>query len=212
MEASFWHQIWEEQQIPFHESGGNALFIEHFSALNLPQGSRVFLPLCGKTLDIGWLLAQGYKVVGIELSELAVQQLFEQLGVEPLVEDCGALKRYSAPNLDILLGDFFALTSAVLGPVDAIYDRASLVALPAEMRERYCKVLLDVCEQAPQLLICFEYDQALQPGPPFSISSDEIARHYAAHYTLDNRARLDVKGGLKGLCAASENLWLLQKA
>ena len=63
MEHDFWHDRWESNRIGFHESAPNPLLTEHFPALSVPNSGRVFVPLCGKTLDIGWLLSQGQRVV-----------------------------------------------------------------------------------------------------------------------------------------------------
>lgn len=107
MEASFWHQKWERGEIGFHENEINSFLIKHFEALNPPKGSRIFLPLCGKTRDIGWFLANGYRVIGAELSELAIHELFTELGITPEISKDGRLTCYRAENLDILAGDFF---------------------------------------------------------------------------------------------------------
>lgn len=210
MEHSFWHDRWESGRIGFHEGRPNALLVAHFSALAVPEGGRVFVPLCGKTLDIDWLLDGGYRVVGAELSELAIRELFERLGVAPVIADLGALKRFSAPDIDIFVGDVFALTPELLGTADAILDRAALVALPARMRETYAAHLVELTNTAPQLLICFEYDQSLQSGPPFSIDHEEVHRHYAHAYEITQLAREDVAGGMKGV-AAMESVWLLRR-
>jgi thiopurine S-methyltransferase len=137
MHTDFWHERWSTNQIAFHESEANPLLVAHFAALGLAKGARVFVPLCGKTLDIDWLLAQGYHVVGAELSPLAVTQLFERLGVTPQLTRVGKLERWSVPHLDLFVGDFFALTPDLLGTVDAVYDRAALIALPSDLRGRY---------------------------------------------------------------------------
>lgn len=210
MDANFWHQKWEQNEIGFHRPTVNPLLISHFGALNLVKGSRIFLPLCGKTLDIGWLLANSYRVVGVELSEMAVRQLFIGLGVEPQVTKNSGMQCYHAENIDIFVGDLFHLTATMLGPVDAIYDRAALVALPEAIRSRYTTHLMALTHKTPQLLICFEYDQTLLEGPPFSIGSAEIDRHYAASYELRLLESTEVSGGLKGECAARENVWLLK--
>jgi hypothetical protein len=130
MDASFWREKWARNQIAFHEAQVNPLLVAHFQRLALPAGSRIFVPLCGKTLDIPWLLARGHRVAGIELSEIAVQQLFRDLGVTPRLTVLGTITRYSAPGLDIFHGDIFDLSRDGLGAVDAVYDRAALVALP----------------------------------------------------------------------------------
>lgn len=210
MEAGFWHRKWESNDIGFHEGVPNALLVKHFGDLGLAPGSRVFLPLCGRTRDIDWLLDQGCRVAGAELSETAVRQWFTGNDIEPAVKDVGALKHYSAPGIDIFVGDIFDLSSAVLGGIDAIYDRAALVALPADMRKRYAAHLRAITDNAPQLLICFEYDQSELDGPPFSIDDEEVRRHYGEFYELVLRERREVAGGLKGKCAARENVWLLR--
>lgn len=212
MEPDFWHSKWERNEIGFHGSDANPLLVEHFGALARGPGSRIFLPLCGKTLDIHWLLAQGYRVVGAELSPLAIAQLFAELGVEPTVTRVGALDHYAAPDIDVYVGDFFDLKRETLGPVDAVYDRAALVALPNAMRHRYAAHLADITQRAPQLLICFEYDPRQHEGPPFSIDADEVRLHYEGRYHLTRLAHLDVEGGLKGKTPAKESVWLLKAA
>jgi thiopurine S-methyltransferase len=210
MNANFWHQKWEKNDIAFHESEANPLLVKYFNALSLAQGSRVFLPLCGKTLDIPWLLSKGYCVAGAELSKIAIEQLFAELGVEPKLSGVGEIDHYSAKNIDIFVGDIFELSGEMLGQVDAIYDRAALVALPEEMRKRYTAHLMEMTDKAPQLLICYEYDQSIMEGPPFSISNDEVNQHYKDSYDLTFLGSAMVSGGLKGSCAAKENVWLLK--
>lgn len=210
MDVSFWKQKWEKNEIAFHKNETNPLLVKYFPALSLTEGSRVFVPLCGKTLDIAWLLANGFRVVGVELIEAAIRQLFTELGVEPKISGTGEVKHYSAKHIDIFVGDIFTISSKMLGLVDAIYDRAALVALPKEMRQRYTAHLMEMTNKAPQLLITFEYDQSVMEGPPFSISNEEVNQHYRGGYDLTLIASTDVPGGLRGKCAAMENVWLLQ--
>jgi thiopurine S-methyltransferase len=211
MDESFWRQKWEQNQIAFHEGEANPLLVRFFNELTLPVGSRVFLPLCGKTRDIHWLLSHDYRVAGAELSDIAVEQLFSELGVEPSITVIGEVSRYSANNIDIFVGDIFSLSHSVLGQIDAIYDRAALVALPEPMRDRYTAHLIQITDRAPQLLITFDYDQRVLDGPPFSVSDEEVGRQYRDSYDLKLLTRADIKGGLKGKCPAAENVWLLKK-
>jgi thiopurine S-methyltransferase len=211
MDGSFWHRKWERNEIAFHECKANPLLVTYFNHLCLPEGSRVFLPLCGKTLDIHWLLSHRYRVVGSELSKIAIEQLFSELGVEPNITAVDQVSRYSSNNIDIFVGDIFTLSRDQLGQVDAIYDRAALVALPEPMRDRYAAHLIKISDRAPQLLITCEYDQRLLDGPPFSLGHQEVARKYQGSYDLKLLASADIKGGLKGKCAAAENVWLLKK-
>lgn len=208
MERDFWLSRWEANNIPFHESETNPLLSKYFKELSLPKDSRIFIPLCGKTLDIAWLLSNGYRVAGAELVEMAIQQLFQELGVEPKISKLGKLILYSGPGIDIFVGDIFDLSKEFLGPVNAVYDRAALVALPQETRIRYSAHLTQITNKAPQLLITFEYDQTKMAGPPFSISTEEVNIHYKNTYTLTNLLSQEMLGGLKGH-SAKENVWKL---
>jgi thiopurine S-methyltransferase len=160
MDPDFWHQRWQANQIGFHEGQANALLVEHFGKLGLAKGARVFLPLCGKTRDIDWLMSQDYQVAGAELSTLAVEQLFAEHGIDPTITPLGALTRYSANRVDIFAGNIFDLGADALGKVDAIYDRAALVAFQNAMRKRYTAHLMKNTARAavPDLL-------RIRPGP-----------------------------------------------
>ena len=210
MDASFWHDKWQRNQIGFHEPQANPLLLAHFDSLSLPVGSRIFVPLCGKTLDINWLLSRGHRVAGAELSETAVAQLFVELGVTAHATTIGKVTRYSAPGIDIFQGDIFDLSRGELCEVDAIYDRAALIALPEQLRTRYARHLVQITNRALQLLICVTYEQHLIAGPPFSVDAAEVARLYEDTYDLEVLGGVDIPGGLKGRCAATENVWLLR--
>jgi thiopurine S-methyltransferase len=207
MDANFWHKKWESNNIGFHQKHVHPLLVEHFKALELPKGSRVFVPLCGKTLDIGWLLDQGYQVAGVELSELAIKQLFAELGITPNIIISNTIKHYHARNIDIFVGDIFHVTPAMLGKIDAIFDRAALVALPASARADYAQHLITITDSAPQLLISYDYDQSIMQGPPFSVTEDELNQHYQSHYQIDCLSSLDEV--LRETHTIQENVWLL---
>jgi thiopurine S-methyltransferase len=209
MEHEFWHKKWESNEIGFHLPDANPLLVKHFPTLNLKQGARILLPLCGKTVDIAWLLAQGYYVAGAELSAIAIEDLFKSLNLTPAISKLGEITYYSAKSIDIYVGDILKITSAMLGKVDAIYDRAALVALPVDMRKTYVTHLMSLTKHAPQLLICFEYDQSVHAGPPFSISADEVKQYYQTAYDLTLLASEAIPDGLKGKHPATEQVWWL---
>lgn len=210
MDTKFWHQRWENNDTGFHESIANPLLVRYFSELNLLTRQRVFLPLCGKTSAILWLKAQGCQVCGVELSEMAIQQLFTELDIEPEVRRMGQLLCYSADGLMFFVGDIFQLNADQLGQIDAVYDRAALVALPESVRQKYTAHLRQLTGNATQLLICFEYDQNAMPGPPFAISMEEVTQHYAKYFHIKILESIDIEGGLKGQCEALERVYLLR--
>lgn len=209
MDPEFWQARWRDNRISFHEGAPNTLLTCHFGTLCLAPGATVFAPLCGKSVDLHWLRGQGMAVIGAELSRLAVEQFFAEAGIAPAISDAGALRRYEAGGITIFAGDIFDLDARTLGPVDVIYDRAALVALPPELRPRYAAHLRALAAAAPQLLITFDYDQSLQPGPPFSVPETELRALYGPAYKLTHLEERDVPGGLKGICPAREHAWLL---
>lgn len=209
MDAKFWLNKWEQNEIGFHKSEANPLLVKHLNALTLQQSDRIFLPLCGKTLDIGWLMEQGFRVVGAELSELAIEQLFAELNLVPVITELGDINHYSANDIDIFVGDIYDVTQDMIGQVDAIFDRAALVALPPVMRKTYTKHLIEITSCAPQLLLTFEYGLDDVTGPPHSIPQDEVVAHYSDHYHLQTLELFDIEGGFRGASKAFEHVWHL---
>ncbi len=210
MDKKFWFDRWEKQDIGFHEDTVNSR-LKKFIQRICPLGGHVFVPLCGKTLDIGWLLDNGYKVTGVELSRTAIQALFNQLELTPQVTNVGKFVMYSAANITIYEGDFFDLTQIHLLDIDCVYDRASLVALPSALRERYVKHLPEVSDFAPQLLITLEYDESRLDGPPFAITKHDVHAYYGHAFSLKELDRSTLPEKLKGVCEATSTAWLITK-
>ena len=207
MTHDYWHDRWAAGATGFHEGAPNRLLVEHAGALGLGAGDRVFVPLCGKTRDVGWWRDRGLRVVGAELNEGAVRELFADLGLEPEVTHDGPLRVYATSDLVVFVGDVFDVTAERLGPVDGVYDRAALVALPPDLRARYAAHLAAVTDAAPQLVLCFEYDPAQVDGPPFSVDEAEIERCYGDAYAFELAAvRAASLWGLE----ARETAWRLQ--
>lgn len=214
MEPSFWQERWQNNEIGFHLPCVHPLLEKYLPELGLDAGATLFLPLCGRTLDIGYLRSLEYRVIGVELSELAVRGVFEQLGVTPEIHPWRGGQCWQADGVTIFQGDFFLLRAADLGAVDAVYDRAALVALPPDMRARYAGQLAEITYAAPQCLISFEYDQSRMPGPPFSVAADELVHLYGDLFELRELCRNDVIDKAPrfrelGLEAFNEVAWLL---
>ncbi|VVP88506.1 Thiopurine S-methyltransferase [Pseudomonas fluorescens] len=174
MQPEFWHKKWASGQIGFHLPEVNPYLQRHWAA---PASARVLVPLCGKSLDLAWLAGRGHRVLGIELSEKAVENFFSEHQVQPQISEKGAFKVYRSDAFELWCGDFFALTASDVADCTALYDRAALIALPAPMRERYAAHLQRILPQGVQgLLITLDYDQAQIPGPPFAVGDDEVQR------------------------------------
>lgn len=192
MEADFWHDRWENNLTGFHLDEVNPYLRKHWSVLNLKPGARVFVPLCGKSLDLIWLAEQGFEVVAIELSPLAVEAFFAENKLDAEKQVIGALECWKSGNICIFCGDFFNLTPQILGQVDAVFDRASLVALPPAMRQEYASRLIEITQSAPKLLVTLEYEQAKMDGPPFSVTENEVKSLYQANYQVKQLSAQDV--------------------
>ena len=218
MESDFWKERWRNEQTGFHEGVCNSNLKAHWQELNLAKGARVLVPLCGKSVDILWLSQQGYEVIGIELSEIAVHDFFEENDLSAtksnLGDDC---QRWKSTYINILCGDFFLVKREMLGRIDALYDRAALIALPEKMRTDYVQHLLKLCGAVPQLLICLEYEQSVLNGPPFSVPPVEVGEYYQEFYRdahkpfyRENIIEKESRFVEKGLLALHESVYLLQ--
>lgn len=209
MEEQFWHSRWETGRIGFHEGAPNALLVKHIDALSTDQAAHVFVPLCGKASDLDWLLARGHRVTGIEFNRGAIETVFERLSLTPEIDEVAGLTRFVGRHLTLWHGDFFQLGQDVLGAVDAVYDRAALVALPDELRPYYARHLLEVTDRAPQLLISYDYDQSQMGGPPFSVPGHMIEQYYGDRFEIELLADDAITGPLADRCSGQEQAWRL---
>ena len=195
MQPEFWHKKWASNQIGFHLPQVNPYLQRHWPELAIPARARVLVPLCGKSLDLLWLAGQGHQVLGIELSQTAVEDFFSEQQLAPEVSDAGAFKVYRAGAIELWCGDFFALTARDVADCAALYDRAALIALPPPMRERYGAHLQQILPaELRGLLITLDYDQAQLPGPPFAVEDDEVRRSWGCFWRLHMLQEQDVLG------------------
>ncbi len=215
MDTDFWLTRWHRGETGWHRDEINRHLCEYWPALQVPTGTQVLVPLCGKTLDLLWLASQGYRVLGIELSGLAVASFFADNGLKPRVSEAADLRRYQVDEIEVLCGDFFDLTPDLVSDVGAVYDRAALIALPPQLRTRYASHLdLLVPNPVSRLLITLEYDQSRMPGPPFSVRFEEVERLFGQDHRVTELAAFDAlpeSPGMRqrGLAALTERVYRL---
>lgn len=174
-----WILRWQQGEIGWHRDQPNARLIEFMSCLKLTYAERVFVPLCGKSVDMYYLLEQGFKVLGVELSQLAIEAFFIENNLTYKVKKAGKFRVYSAPNIELYCGDYFDLDLSVLSNINAVYDRAALVALPADLRVKYVQHLYAIIPKGCRLLLLtLNYSQSQMLGPPFAVSKAEVAALY----------------------------------
>lgn len=189
----YWLGRWERDHIGFHQNQFNPYLVEFWETLQLPDHSSVFVPLCGKSQDMIWLQQQGHSILGVELSELAIKAFFQENKTTPIRQSNSKFECYSADRIQILQGDFFDLDKKDLETVAAVYDRASLVALPPEIRRKYVQHMMQNLPTGTQiLLIGFDYPQTEMHGPPYSVSPNEVRQLYRDHAEIHLIKQVDV--------------------
>ncbi len=195
MDSEFWRERWARNQIGFHLPQVNPYLQRHWPTLGLADGAKVLVPLCGKSLDLIWLASAGHRVLGVELSEQAVDAFFSEQGLVPRVSQRGVFKVYRAGLVEVWCGDFFALGADAVADCTALYDRAALIALPPLMRVHYAEQLNTLlgpgCEG---LLITLDYDQTQKAGPPFAVSDEEVRVLLGANWAVRVVQEQDILG------------------
>lgn len=183
---ALWQQCWRDRNTAFHQKTVNPLLIRFWESLNLPKDSRVFVPLCGKSLDLLWLAAQGHQVVGSELSPIAVRAFFRENRLTPVRRQVGKLTEWANGRIRIFCGDFFALAAADLGAIAAVYDRAALTALPEEVRAAYVAHLHALLpETCPIFLLTAEDPEEGELEGQEPAVAAELVTLYASRFTVD---------------------------
>jgi len=240
--AEFWHNAWESGKTGWRQRRVNTRLIKFWpevttqrfptnddqpanegsAGISGEQGT-VFVPLCGDSPDMLWLLQQGYRVVGCELNESAIESFFERFQHDfedgsRLAVECGdKFTVYRCGRIAVYCGDFFSLEPEHLNGVDSVYDRAALVAMNEELRPAYARQMGKLITAGSNyLLITFTYDQSKMDGPPFSVTDDEVQLHYGDQFDikqLGGESGPEILGNLKdrGLDSVAETVYHLQR-
>ncbi len=216
MKTDFWLARWQQNQIGFHQHNINTHLQEYWTHLGLQKNSRVFVPLCGKSLDMLWLRAQGHEVLGIDISPVAVRDFYLENNLNAQISKYRSFEWWEVDKLSILCGDFFDLSANDLHGYVGVYDRASLIALPPEMRGAYATHLNSILPRNTKtLLISMEYPQSQMKGPPFSVTEQEVRSLYEKHHRITLLYTADVldenlRFRQRGLSRLVEKVYLLE--
>lgn len=221
MEQDFWLRAWQEDRTGFHQDKANKRMVTHWPALAVPDGSEVFVPLSGKSLDMLWLHEQGHRVFGVELSIKAVEAFFSENGLEHARHDTPRGVEFrgegKAEGLRVLAGDFFGLQAADLAGVAGFYDRASLIAMNDAMRSDYAQQLAAVIPVGVSgLLLTIDYDPTQMKGPPFPVPDSTTHTLLDEAFAIDELERFsgpERLGNLKdrGLDTLTEHVYRLTR-
>lgn len=193
MDAGYWKQRWDDGRTGWHQDAPTPLLLKHWPSLRVAPGARVFVPLAGKSRDMLWFAAQGYRVLGVELSQLAVERFFADNGLVPERSDSRYGAHYRAGGVELICGDAFVLDAGALADCEAVFDRAALIALPPELRQRYVRELYArLPTDCRGLLVTLEYPQHEKDGPPFSVPEPEVRALYGSDWDISVMERRDI--------------------
>lgn len=193
VQPSFWHDKWQQQQIGFHQQSINPYLIKFLPQLSLSAHAQIFVPLCGKSLDMHYLTEQGYQVLGCELDASAIDQYLQEQQLQYTHSSDSDFNYFDAPQIRLVQGDFFKLAPQQLSRLDGFYDRAALIAWPDEMRRQYAQKLAQLIPAGISgLLVTLDYPQAELAGPPFAVSDTWLQQHMAADFEIELLQSLDV--------------------
>lgn len=193
MEIDFWLERWNNNQTGFHQQAVNPYLTYFYGnkgpAIEQREKLKVFVPLSGKSKDMLWLSQNSYKVFAVECSDRAVKDFFEEnaLNYKHAEKDQHALYQSSdLPSIiEVYQGDFFDLQQQDLDDVTDIFDRASLIALPVEMRQKYASKMAELQKPGIRtLLVTLTFDPEEMKGPPFSVTEEEVHDLYSENFEI----------------------------
>lgn len=171
-QPQFWSERFDQGFTPW-DRGGVPLALQHF----VRQSTRplaTLIPGCGSAYEVAFLAEAGWPVTAIDFSPAAVAAARTVLG--PFAAH-------------VVEADFFAYQPAQ--PLDVIYERAFLCALPRAMwpqvAERWAALL-----PPGGLLAGFFFFDDNRRGPPFGVSPEQLSDLLVPHFQLtDDEAVAD---------------------
>ena len=216
MDHTFWHNRWENNQIGFHLDQPNPYLID-YASLIATKDNNVFVPLCGKTLDMVWLSQQGWGVTGVEISEIAITGFFVENNMPFEKHGKGLLPVYSSNSVKLFHGDFFNLKTHHLNRCCSFFDRAALIAMPKSMRIKYASHFASIMPaKSKGLLVTVTYIPTQSEHPPFSVSQEEVLELYSRYFTVEKLSTHDImdaypKAKERGLTQIHETVYFLKR-
>ncbi|HET6725152.1 MAG TPA: thiopurine S-methyltransferase [Gammaproteobacteria bacterium] len=199
VEPEYWITRWQEGRTGWHHGEVMPLLAKHWGALEVPPGTRVLVPFCGKSLDMLWLAEQGLKVLGVEVAPLAIEQFFADNHLAATKREAADGIHYTAGDIEIIQGNLFETDAATLAGCGAVYDRAAIIAQSPSQRRRYAESIYGALPaDCRGLMITLEYPQAEMAGPPFSVDADEVNQLFGAHWDIDIAERRDILANQPG--------------
>ncbi|XP_071963090.1 thiopurine S-methyltransferase-like isoform X2 [Antedon mediterranea] len=165
LSTEYWMSSWKAGDIVFHNDFIYPMLQKHAEKLFDNQSNcRVFVPLCGKSLDMKWFADLGHSVVGVDVSEVGILSFFEDQGIEYVKESVPEIQgatRYKSKDgkITIYKANLFSMKKDIIGDFDCIWDNGSLVAINKQDRQKYVSTLTSLmADSCRYLLIALDFD------------------------------------------------------
>ncbi|XP_033736866.1 probable thiopurine S-methyltransferase [Pecten maximus] len=191
MSCKDWNERWKKEQTQFHMSIVHPMLLKHINRLTDGKSNlRIFVPLCGKSMDVKWLSDQGHEIVGCDCSEAGCKEIFERDNI-PYTSEYrhsvqSTLLKATDRKLSLYVGDFFHLQKKEIGEFDCVWDRGSLVAIPVKRRQEYADILVSVmANETKYLLDCFLVDNVIFGGPPFNCNEKNVKEYFGSQCVVE---------------------------
>ncbi|WP_440999973.1 hypothetical protein [Fodinibius sp. SL11] len=185
METSYWQSRWQKGNTGWHMDTVYPPLPNLWNHLGIESTARILVPLCGKSLDLQWFVDQGHTVTGVDVSQKAMCHIKQRHPESFRRDNSHGFTIYCSKSLVLWKGDFTKLPATEIPPQDLIYDKASIIALPANMRQRHADKLIELCSPHTKILMqTFEYEQQEMNGPPFSVDEQELEKLFGNQFKL----------------------------
>lgn len=141
--VNYWADRWAQEKTGWHKSD-----VSQHLILNLPKlcgsdgvSKTFFIPLCGKTVDIPFLYAQGHRVFGVEAVAKPIEEMSEEHSLNLKFDAESSTYATDDGKITIYCGDIFKCPFERFGPFDCVWDRASFIAFDYPFRPAYMEMM-----------------------------------------------------------------------
>ena len=197
---SRWNALWSSEMKSKFSSCGESQVLRDFYKQLLPssEARKCFVPLCGVSKDVVKLARAGHEVVGVDISSVAIQQLFRESSLDFFKSSSkhGPFETFRVNSeaempgeVSVLQGDIFNYLSehihAKAAQFAAVLDIRSLPAIPVNRRREYVRLMENVVEEGGRILLEVVEHELDLTKPPFSVSHGTVLALYANSFDVE---------------------------
>lgn len=215
MTVGMWKECWNTPNVAFHNPNLNELFIKYHDKMLTRPGMRIFVPLCGKAVEMKWLVDQGHKVVGLEAAPVPCKAFFEENNIPYEIHEMKGIHGEKYESLDhnvvIYCCDFFLFSKDVCGEIDGIWDSGGLNSMDVEDRDKYIHRIRSLMGKGCVNLTEFvNFDKSIV-DITWSMTKEELEREFGEGFTVEDITQMDAPKRLKDQGCDSLTLFAITK-